>query len=126
MKLPKPKKSLKSFILEEDAKVIDKAMTKITLTTSFIAMSMAFNSDDVNAKGHHNHSNHKNYIFHEGDYQQTSGSVIHDDNFGNDGSEPYSRTFSDSGTTVNIEVNPKEVVSTHANHYNHANGGGKS
>ncbi|NQZ85693.1 MAG: hypothetical protein HRU03_08295 [Nanoarchaeales archaeon] len=66
--LPKIKKSLKSFIIEEDAKVIDKTATKIALS---ISLSLVFldSIDDVNAKGHGSHLNHQN-ILDSGDFKQ--------------------------------------------------------
>jgi len=116
--LPKIKKSLKSFILEEDAKVIDKTTTKIALTASFLAISTILNSDDANAKGHHNHSDHTNVIAHE---DNGAG-----ENLGNDLDETKITTITAADKTVNIEVPPKQVTSAHGNHYNHANGSGKS
>jgi hypothetical protein len=58
--LPQVKKSLKSFIVEEDAKVIDKTATKIAIMSSFASIGFLANVDDVNAKGHGSHTNHKN------------------------------------------------------------------
>lgn len=60
--LPKIKKSLKSFIIEEDAKVIDKTATKIAITISFASVGFLANVDDINAKGHGSHTNHKNEL----------------------------------------------------------------
>lgn len=60
--LPKVKKSLKSFIIEEDAKVIDKTATKIAIMASFASVGFLANVDDVNAKGHGSHTNHKNEL----------------------------------------------------------------
>ena len=60
--LPKVKKSLKSFIVEEDAKVIDKTATKIAIMSTFTSIGFLANVDDVNAKGHGSHTNHKNEL----------------------------------------------------------------
>ena len=72
--LPKIKKSLKSFIVEEDAKVIDKTATKIAIMSSFASVGFLANVDDVNAKGHGSHTNHKNDL--------TSIDFQDDDDFG--------------------------------------------
>ncbi len=61
-KLPQLKRGLKDFILDEDAKVMDKAATKIAITSSFIAINMLANADEANAKGHKNHSQHQNRV----------------------------------------------------------------
>jgi len=66
-KLPQLKKSLKSFILEEDAKIIDKNATKIAITTSFLALNLMGNIDDVSAWGHSSHNNHNNHLFQPSD-----------------------------------------------------------
>jgi len=58
--LPQIKKSLKSFIIGEDAKVIDKTTTKIALLVTFSSLSFMSNISDVNAKGHGSHARHKN------------------------------------------------------------------
>ena len=60
--LPKIKKSLKTFIMEDDAKVIDKTATKIAIMSSFTSLGFLANVDDVNAKGHGSHTNHKNEL----------------------------------------------------------------
>lgn len=60
--LPKIKKSLKTFILEEDAKVIDKTASKIAIFTTFLSINFLTSVDDVNAKGHGSHANHANAL----------------------------------------------------------------
>lgn len=62
--LPKIKKSLKSFIIEEDAKVMDKTATKVALAVTFASLTFLDSVDDVNAKGHSNHY-HKNNLLTE-------------------------------------------------------------
>lgn len=127
--LPKLKKSLKSFILEEDAKVIDKSLIKITITAvSTVAILSACGSE------HCDHANHTNAIFHDsetnsGGNVQGSG-VVQNTRFGNDESEVYSKTYEVKSNevcgkvekqNVKMEVDPKSVKSTHANHYNRTN-----
>lgn len=115
--LPKPKRNLKTFILEEDAKVIDKTLSKVAISASFLALSFALNVHDANAKGHKDHANHSNFVYHEGN----------DPQLGNDGNTTVQRTYSSQGQSVSVEVPPKNVASVHANHFNHQNGaGGKS
>jgi hypothetical protein len=105
--LPKPKKSLKSFILEEDAKVMDKTATKLAITASFLAINFLAHADDANAKGHKNHSNHQNNVNAPNNYD----TGIHAGN--NPTTEP-----------ANEEVLPAKSIETwHANHYNHTDGG---
>ncbi|NCC71479.1 hypothetical protein EOM09_07945 [bacterium] len=139
-KLPSIKKSLKSFILEEDAKIIDKTATKIAITISFLSLNLISNLDDANAKGHCNHANHNNYVGHEGDSQAITRTsvgtttVLKSEGMGNDDSQVYraSYTHQDSGKcwdatqTIPIEVQPKNAQAIHGNHYNKVDGGGKS
>jgi len=158
-KLPKAQKNMKNFILGEDAKIIDKTITKIALTTSFMAIGLTNNILDVNAGGHSNHSNHSNYVAMEGpsidigtaplitdpNYNGDSPSsdkipdpnwpypedvdgtkLYTDPNLGNDENTTYQKNYSGSGKILDIEVDPMSVKTTHANHFNHANGSGSS
>jgi hypothetical protein len=117
--LPKPKKNLKSFILEEDAKLIDKTAIRIASTLTLLAIGIT-QIDDANAGGskpsHNNHTNHGNDIYHEGDYTQAKAGATQDEELGNDGNEIVEKTYAGG-----MEVNPKEVASSHSNHYNHEN-----
>ena len=114
--LPKIKKSLKSFILDEDAKVIDKTATKIAISASFLAFSALINSDDANALfgSHKNHSNHSNHL-----------KDIEDDLL-NEFDTNQTRTFSAKGHAFDVEMTNKSVSAAHGNHYNHVDGGGSS
>lgn len=114
-KLPSPKKSLKSFILEEDAKLIDKTATKIALTTSFLSLNFMFAIDDANAKGHKDHANHSNFVEHVGS----------DSDMMNTGNSSKTKTFTQEDFSASVDIPAKSVASAHANHYNHQNGGGK-
>ena len=117
--LPSPKKTLKSFILEEDAKVIDKTATKVALTASFLALNFTFAIDDANAKGHYDHANHSNFLEHKGT----------DAGLSNEGNTTVTRTFTENvegqPVSTTVDIPEKSVASAHANHYNHQNGGGK-
>ena len=104
--LPQPKKSLKTFILEDDAKITDKTAAKITITTAFLAINIAAASQDANAKGHSNHSNHSNNLNVDSDY----GTGYH---IGNNPTDSDINSIQD-----------KSVLSAHGNHYNHSDGGG--
>ncbi len=135
-KLPTIRKSLKSFILEEDAKVIDKTATKVAIAASFMAFNFAANLDDANAKGHCNHTNHSNHIFHEegevsaelGSYDlggcpsDGSSNVVHiDPGFNNPTNESAStRAISLDGkfNTGSEELPAKSFTAAHANHHN--------
>lgn len=104
--LPQPKKTLKSFILEDDAKITDKTAAKITITTAFLAINIAAASQDANAKGHSNHNSHQNNLNVDNDY----GTGYHVGN---------------NPTEVDINsIGDKTVLSAHGNHYNHSDGGG--
>jgi hypothetical protein len=107
---------LKSFILDEEAQIMDKTATKVALTASFFAASFAFNIEDANAKGHANYTTHSNNFFHEG----------RDAKLGNNQNESITRTYSMEGRTLKVEVDGKQVATAHGNHYNHVNGSGKS
>ncbi len=118
--LPKPKKTLKSFILEEDAKIIDKTAISIAAGLTLVAFGLS-EIDDANAGGgskpsHNNHTNHANDTYHEGDYTQNAGGATQDEQLGNDGDEVVTKSYAGG-----MEINPKEVASSHSNHYNHEN-----
>jgi hypothetical protein len=115
--LPKISKSLKSFILDEDAKVIDKTATKIAISASFLALSTILNSDDANAKGHSNHSDHSNYL---------KNSKLTDDGLVNYFDADNTKSFNDRGFAYEFEMTGKSVNALHGNHYNHSDGGGSS
>jgi len=115
-KLPKPEKNLKNFILGEDAKIIDKTVTKVALIASFASFAFTQNIQDANAKGHSNHSNHSNVLY--GDHN--------DDAMSNDLNSTYTTTKSASGHSMSVVVPPKSAQAVHGNHYNHGNGGGGS
>ena len=127
--LPKVKKTLKSFILNEDAKVIDKTTIKVALVGSFMAFSLIASSEDVHAGKHKSHTDHNNHVFHESEIDENiiSGktSVQKIDNLNNEGTETITTTRTVAGVTRDIEVQGKSVASAHGNHYNHADGKGK-
>ena len=104
--LPKPSRSLKSFVLDEDAKVIDRTATKVAITASFIAINLLANADDANAKGHKNHSDHQNNV----NAPNNFGTGIHG---GNNPTEFVVNNITD-----------KAVETWHSNHYNHTDAGG--
>ncbi len=102
--LPKVKKSLKSFILEEDAKVIDKSMVKIAVVTSFAGIMIIDSIDDANALfsdkyDKHCHNNELNVISNKTNIQ---------------GINP--NDAKSGGLTG------KSITTVHGNHFNHANG----
>lgn len=121
--LPKAKKSIKSFILDEDAKVIDKTATKIALTASFLALNFAINTDDANAKGHANHTNHSNHVYHQGPEEYPDPG---DRRLGNEQNNEVSVTYTVQGYSMTVDVPAKSAASAHGNHYNHVDGSGKS
>lgn len=128
--LPKIKKTLKSFILDEDAKVINKTSSKVALTISFLAFNFLTNIDNAHAQGHGDHSNHENHIFKEGNEGVVSGSdpMIHE--------KANLLNLDNKSVAVNLQVQgygpsaqeipTKSITSAHGNHYNHADGGGSS
>lgn len=140
-KLPAIKKSLIDFATKEDAKVMDKAFTKVALVGSVLILGTI---SEVNAGSHTNHANELtipgydilNNEFPDG---KQSGGRVNDDehearnqlrekpnlfNPTNDVSNPPvylsnlpSGYDGDSGSEV-ISVPAKTVVAHHANHYN--------
>lgn len=121
-KLPQIKKDFMSFLSEEDAKVIDKAASKIAIVGSIAALNFLINVDEVNAKGHKNHSNHTNSVLHkdneprllnlEEEAKKETLSIQSERQCG------ATKTFSET-----ITIPPKSTASVHGNHYNHCNGG---
>lgn len=107
-KLPQPQKTLKTFILENDAKITDKTAAKIAVTTAFLAINIAALTHDANAKGHSNHNSHQNKLNVEYDY----GTGYHVGNNFYENIYPLT------------DIPGKAVQSAHGNHYNHSDGGG--
>lgn len=112
-KLPQIKKDIKSFILNEDAKVINKAMTKITISTLAIGIGMAFGTQNVSA-GHADHINRvfsvKDNMLNLGDTQTPKNQI---ELFGGDHRVSYSQK-------INIgEISPKSLRVIHVNHHNY-------
>lgn len=62
--LPKLKKTVKSFMVEEDAKLINKNASKIALSTAFISSIALINIDAGNAApwSHSDHKDHSNKL----------------------------------------------------------------
>lgn len=133
-RLPEIKKKISEFILEEDAKIVDKTASKIALTSSFFAISALTQVNDANAQGHGNHTNHANNIAHASDHKgtydlpsdRTENIAVKDDDLSNEGSEVYETSISTADRTVDIEVESKSLKTVHGNHYNHSDGGGSS
>ncbi len=105
-KLPRIKKSLKSFILEEDAKVINKSSIKVALVTSFFAIHFLSNIDDVSAKGHHNHNDHNNYVFKNS--KLTEGENITNlginESIGEPSIEDIAKVLNEKGSTEDTQI----------------------
>ena len=130
-KLPNPKKTLKSFILDEDAKVINKTTSKIALSISFLAFNFLTNIDNAHAQGHSDSNTHNNHIFKEGLNNGTSKSgstTIHERvellNKLKDGQNTNLQVKGYGPSSQNIPA--KSITAAHGNHYNHADGGGSS
>lgn len=104
-KLPQSKKSLKSFILDDDANVIDKAATKIALTSSFMALTIIANSNDAHA-GHKDHDDHNNNL----NAPENFGTGYHG------GNNPLDAVVNG--------IQPKGVDTLHSNHFNHQDASG--
>jgi len=106
-KLPVVKKGIKSFILDEDAKVIDSTFSKIAITTGFLAANFLINLEDSNAGFFRKHVD--NYIHNNSlNAPCDSGTGIHGGN---------------NPTDIVVNNVSNETVETmHANHYNHQNG----
>lgn len=102
-KLPQVKKGLKEFILDEDAKVIDKTASKIAITTAFFGASFLVNVEDVSAYGsdHSDHNDHQNNVNAPSNY----GTGIHA------GTNPLKADHN--------AIPGKAVETYHSNHYNH-------
>ena len=114
-KLPKFKKSLKSFILDEDAKVIDKTAVKIAITVSFLGVHFLTNIEDANAgSSHANYNEHNNHLktVEDGLNNPTDNEVVNQ--------------FNIKGYTLKADITGKSAGSVHGNHYNHTDGEGGS
>lgn len=122
-KLPQVKKKFISFIKEEDAKVIDQTASKIAIIGSISALNFLINAEEVNAKGHCNHSNHANLVKTHTDDPRLLNTDENDLSFQlinvETGIQVCGRrpTFS----TQTITMPGKSVGAVHANHFNHIN-----
>lgn len=106
-KLPSVKKSVRNFILDEDAKVIDNSFSKVAITAGFLAVNFFINLEDGNAgffKKHTNEFTHGNNINAPENYD----TGIHA------GNNPTVRGIN--------EITGKSVETVHSNHYNHQDG----
>ena len=103
--LPQIKKSLKTFILEEDAKIIDKSAVKVTMIMAFMAANIAYNMHSGNAffSKHEDHADHQNNL----NTANPLGTNLHR------GTNP---TYADVNS-----IPEKSVLTAHGNHYNHVN-----
>ena len=99
--LPKVKKSLKSFILEEDAKVMDKSMIKIAVVASF-AGTMMLGFSGCGDDGNSSHWNHENQLNVQKN-NPSEGDIHH-------GINPTDNSYQN--------LVKKSVTTTHANHFN--------
>lgn len=137
--LPKPKKTLKSFILEEDAKIMDETATKIALTLSFLSITTVLNAEDAHAQGHSSHSSHENHIYKQEDYDLDTGytgllSNIRPmehlreylQNNGNETNTVTEKVPTKHGTIpAKLGATAHSVNAAHGNHYNHGSGSGQ-
>lgn len=101
--LPKIKKSLKTFILEEDAKVIDKSAIKVATFVTFLGLNFASHLEEANAglfSKHTDHNDHANML-------NTDSSGLHN------GINPNEENIQD--------LEKKAITTAHGNHYNHSN-----
>lgn len=114
-KLPQIRKDLKNFILDEDAKVINKSATKIAITVTAFALSFSIGLKNVMAGGHTDHIN-KVLTSEDGLINFGENEIKRDINVYKYNGE---RTFNDAAT-----IPPKSAKVVHANHYNHTGGGG--
>ena len=103
--LPQIKKSLKTFILEEDAKIIDKSAVKVTMIMAFMAANIAYNMHSGNAffSKHEDHADHQNNL----NTANPLGTNLHR------GTNP---TYAEVNS-----IPEKSVLTAHGNHYNHVN-----
>lgn len=132
--LPKIKKTVKSFILEEDAKLMDKSASKIALSAAFLSSMTLFNVEVGNAGlfSHSDHSDHSNALTTPTPYSPFK-ELIHLESEDSDQTIEYrtgDMTFTmNSGMdpeteTKNIILPAKSVTAIHSNHYDHSNDGG--
>ncbi len=136
--LPKIKKSVKSFILEEDAKLMDKSASKVALSAAFLS-SMALINVEVGNAGlfsHSDHSDHSNALTTPTPYSPFK-ELIHLESQDSEQTIEYQTgdTFTvfdqeEGWSTVtqtetkNIILPAKSVTAIHSNHYDHSNDGG--
>jgi hypothetical protein len=104
-KLPSIKKSLIDFVTKEDAKVMDKAFTKIALIGTAISFGAL---DEVHAADHYNHGNHTNYLSVPGDEISSNtypNPISNPDNFpGKDGRAAALAAFHESYNKLNVII----------------------
>lgn len=112
-KLPKPKKSLKSFISEEDAKIVDKTSAKISIIASFLSFNFLAGVDETNAFGHGSHDNHVNNIAHPDDIDIREGfsvsSSTDDDGFTTDIYNVENKIIHKNPDLFNTENEDKDI-----------------
>ena len=125
--LPKIKKNIKSFILEEDGKVIDKSAAKVAISVSLISAGVIIHTEDVNAQGssHTDEMQHRNHLFEPGEYNFDNGGRHGSEKLLNLNEEEDDVTLSGSGVSENVILPAKSFTSAHGNHYIHANGSGQ-
>lgn len=110
--LPKIKKSLKSFILNEDAKVIDKTFVKVALTASFITTMAISQIDEANAEGHSDSLSHNNNLY------------IYDKPYGyNGGVVNFNEYLFNPTEQIKDNIAAKSINAIHNNVINHNNNG---
>lgn len=137
--LPKIKKSVKSFILEEDAKLMNKSASKVALSAAFLSSMALFNVEVGNAGffSHTDHSDHSNALITQTPYSpfdelnnldSKSSQITFDYETGKDlrGYNYETGTWSEYAEvkTDSILLPAKSVTAIHSNHYDHNNDGG--
>lgn len=112
-KLPKIKKTVSSFVTNEDAKVMNKTATKLAVSSTFIVSVILINAEGGNALfSHSNHEEHSNVAY------------VH--NIGREGLDVDSSRADKSVFSVNFDLFASEeatVSNTHSNHIDHSNSG---
>ena len=93
-KLPSIKKSLIDFATKEDAKVMDKAFTKVALIGTAISFGVLDNVYGLlgSSSDHYNHANHTNYL-------SVPGENLNDETYPNPTSNPnnFHKSGADGG-----------------------------